>query len=67
MGGVPYKKERILIDMKDFRLSTGLSQGKFAKYFGIPIRTLQEWEQGRRKPPSYLLELLIRIWNLESH
>lgn len=53
--------------MKDFRLSIGLSQSKFAKYFGIPVRTLQEWEQGRQNPPSYLLELLKRIWNLESH
>ena len=53
--------------MKEFRLSTGLSQSKFADYFGIPVRTLQEWEQGRRKPPVYLLELLKRIWKLESH
>lgn len=53
--------------MKDFRLSTGLSQSKFAEYFGLPLRTLQEWEQGRQNPPSYLLELLKRIWNLESH
>ena len=54
-------------NMKDFRLSTGLSQSKFAEYFGLPIRTLQEWEQGRRNPPEYLLELLKRIWKLESH
>ena len=53
--------------MKEFRLSTGLSQSKFAEYFGIPIRTLQEWEQGRRNPPAYLLDLLKRIWKLESH
>ena len=53
--------------MKDFRLSTELSQSKFAEYFGLPIRTLQEWEQGRRKPPEYLLELLKRIWELEGH
>ena len=53
--------------MKEFRLSTGLSQSKFADYFGIPVRTLQEWEQGRRNPPVYLLGLLKRIWKLESH
>lgn len=53
--------------MKNFRLFTGLSQSKFAEHFGIPIRTVQEWEQGRRKPPEYLLELLKRIWKLESH
>ena len=53
--------------MKEFRLSTGLSQSKFADYFGISVRTLQEWEQGRRNPPEYLLKLLKRIWELESH
>ena len=52
--------------MKEFRLSTGLSQSKFAEYFGLPVRSIQEWEQGRKNPPSYLLELLKRIWNLES-
>lgn len=53
--------------MKSFRLFTGLSQSKFAEYFGLPIRSLQEWEQGRRNPPEYLLELLKRIWILEHH
>ncbi len=52
--------------MKKFRIDTGMSQSQFANHFGIPIRTLQEWEQGRRKPPEYLLELLKRIWNLEN-
>ena len=52
--------------MKEFRLSTKMSQSQFSKYFGIPIRTIQEWEQGRRNPPQYLIELLKRIWNLET-
>ena len=53
--------------MKEFRMLTGLSQRKFAEYFGISIRTIQEWEQGRRNPPEYLLGLLKRIWFLENH
>ena len=53
--------------MKEFRKSTGLSQKKFAEYFGINLRTLQDYEQGRRNPPSYLLDLLKRIWKLENH
>ena len=53
--------------MKEFRLSTGLTQREFAEHFEIPVRTIQEWEQGRRKPPEYLLKLLKRIWKLESH
>lgn len=51
--------------MKDFREKTGLSQSKFAEYFGLPVRTLQAWEREQQKPPSYLLNLLKRIWELE--
>ncbi len=32
------------------RLQSGLTQAGFAKLLGVSIRTLQEWEQGRRKP-----------------
>lgn len=52
--------------IKEFRLTTGLSQGKFANYFGLSVRNIQEWEQERRTPPPYLVELLKRIWNLEN-
>lgn len=52
--------------MKEFRLSTGMSQSKFAEYFGLSVRNIQEWEQGRKNPPPYLLDLLKRIWKLEN-
>lgn len=51
--------------IQELRAKTRLSQKKFAEYFGIPLRTVQEWEQGRRKPPEYIPKLLERIWNLE--
>ena len=38
------------IDVKLIRQKLGLSQEEFAYYFGVSIRTLQEWEQYRRKP-----------------
>lgn len=53
--------------IKELRKETEMSQQQFARYFGLPLRTLQGWEQGRRKPPDYLVELLKRIWELESH
>lgn len=37
-------------DPKIIREKLGLSQSKFAKLLGISISTLQNWEQGRRKP-----------------
>ncbi len=32
------------------RLKSGLSQIEFAKLLGVSVRTLQDWEQGRRQP-----------------
>jgi putative transcriptional regulator len=37
-------------DPKQIRENLGLSQIKFAKLLGISTSTLQNWEQGRRKP-----------------
>jgi len=51
---------------KEFRKSTELSQSEFAEYYEIPVRTIQEWEQGRRKPPAYIPKLLKRIWDAEK-
>lgn len=32
------------------RLVSGLSQTAFAALLGVSVRTLQDWEQGRREP-----------------
>lgn len=37
-------------DPKMIREQLGLSQNKFATLLGISLSTLQNWEQGRRKP-----------------
>lgn len=44
-------------DVKAIREKTGLSQSAFAALIGVSVRTLQDWEQVRRKPsgPSYSL------------
>jgi putative transcriptional regulator len=41
------------------RERTGLSQAKFASLLGVSIRTLQEWEQGRRVPSGAARTLLM--------
>lgn len=40
------------------RSRTGLSQSRFAELLGVSVRTLQEWEQGRRKPSGAARSLL---------
>jgi putative transcriptional regulator len=37
-------------DVAAIRDEFGLSQSKFAALLGISVRTLQNWEQGRRRP-----------------
>jgi len=40
------------VDIQAIRTKTGMSQGEFARAFCINPRTLQDWEQGRRKPDA---------------
>jgi putative transcriptional regulator len=40
------------------RTASGLSQARFAALMGVSVRTLQEWEQGRRKPSGAAQTLL---------
>lgn len=41
--------------VKELRESTGK---EFCDYFGIPYRTVTEWERGTRKMPDYVFRLL---------
>ncbi len=40
------------------RSKTGLTQAQFAQALHISKRTLQEWEQGRRKPSGAAMTLI---------
>ena len=40
------------------RQRSGLSQARFAALLGVSVRTLQEWEQGRRQPSGAARTLL---------
>lgn len=44
--------------IKEIRALTGLSQPKFCQKYHIPLNTFARWEQGKREPPDYLVELL---------
>lgn len=45
-------------DVRGVREELHLSQNAFSSFMGISVRTLQEWEQGRRKPRGSALSLL---------
>ncbi len=52
------------IDVKRIRLasrSIGATQRSFAAAIGVPVKTVSNWEQGRRKPTGPALVLLSLI------
>ena len=44
--------------IKELRESTGLSRKEFSEHTSIPVRTLEDWEAGRRTPPEYIPRLI---------
>ena len=46
--------------ISEIREQVSMSQSEFAKLLGVSVRTLQEWEQGRRIP-SGPARMLLRI------
>ena len=46
-------------DVSLIREKTGLSQSRFAELLGVSVRTLQDWEQGRRAPSGAARTLLL--------
>ena len=51
--------------VRDWRLQAGMSQSEFARYFGIPLKTLQAWEQGSRAPSPYVVCMMQSILRLD--
>lgn len=45
--------------VSSIRERIGLSQPRFAQLLGVSVRTLQEWEQGRRAPSGAARILLL--------
>ena len=46
---------------KAIREMTGLSRAEFSRQYKIPLRTLEDWDSGRGKPPEYVLDLLEEV------
>ena len=38
------------VDVRQVRSKTKLTRARFAERFGLDSRTVEQWEQGRRKP-----------------
>ena len=45
-------------NIRELRESTGMSRKEFSEHTRIPVRTLEDWEAGRRTPPAYIPRLI---------
>jgi len=44
--------------IKELRESVHMGRKEFSEHTGIPVRTLEDWEAGRRTPPAYIPRLI---------
>lgn len=44
--------------IKELRESIGMSRKEFSEFTTIPVRTIEDWEAGRRTPPEYIPRLI---------
>ncbi|MDE7176218.1 MAG: helix-turn-helix domain-containing protein [Lachnospiraceae bacterium] len=42
----------------ELREEAGETRKEFSDHTGIPIRTIEDWEAGRRTPPEYIPRLI---------
>ena len=47
--------------IREIRTSEGLSQQAFGDKYQIPKRTIENWEQGSRKCPDYVINMIGRL------
>lgn len=52
--------------IKSIREAMQITQAELAERFNIPLKTIQSWESGIRKPADYIPGMMIRICQLES-
>ena len=52
------QKKRMATAFQRIREMSGMSRKDFCLWLGVPYRTMQEWELGRRAMPEYVLRLI---------
>lgn len=59
-----YKKDKPDTNLKQLRRQAGLSQRQLAQLSGIPVRTIQQYEQGQKRINKAQAEYLICLANV---
>lgn len=45
--------------IKEARKAAKLTQRQMSEAFDIPLRTIEDWETGKRTPPAYVEKLIV--------
>ncbi len=56
-----------MLDIKELRKMTGLSQDRFADRYMLNAGTLRRWEQGVNEPPEWYLFALNELFKYEGY
>lgn len=46
-------------ELRTIRTEAGWSRPKMVERVGVPLRTIEDWEGGKRTPPEYVQRLVI--------
>ena len=57
-GNIEAERRRMAYAFTMIREQSGMNRKEFSDWLGIPYRTMQEWELGRRMMPEYVLRLI---------
>lgn len=44
----------------------GIRQTELSRRFEIPLRTVQDWHSGRRTPPPYVVNMIVKLLDYET-
>jgi DNA-binding transcriptional regulator YiaG len=51
------------MNIKEARISAGLSRAEMSRRFEIPLRTLENWESDVNQPPAWVEKLIVEKLN----
>ena len=57
-GDADAERRKMAYVFKAIREQSGMNRKDFSVWLGVPYRTMQEWELGRRMMPEYVLRLI---------
>lgn len=60
MKGCGFIKTHNTNRIREAREVIGLTRKELSSHYNIPLSTIQDWEGDRRKPPEYVLNILLR-------